>query len=167
MHVGYIVHRQLFPAEGGTMWMKRLLAAVAVSSGALLGALAPVASAEVPGGEGVYTYLDNGGVSATWTIRTTCTPQCVAQVTTAPGYGFSAPLVDGRPTATRTVPDGVTCPAYQLGDNGSSWDGGTWPVTVHQSWDPRTLRGEVHFVESPSPCGIPNPHDTFTLTRIG
>jgi hypothetical protein len=147
------------------MRMKRLLAIVAVLSCSLLGTVASPARAEVPVGEGVYLYLDTGGGSATWHIRTTCTPQCVAQVTTAPGHGFAAPLINGRPTVTRIVPDGVTCPLYQVGELLAG--GGTWPVTVHQSWDPRTLRGEVYFVESPSPCGIPNSDGTFTLTRIG
>jgi hypothetical protein len=147
------------------MGMKRLLAIVAVLLGSLLGAVVPQARAEVPVGEGVYIYLDTGGGYATWHIRTACTPQCVAQVTTAPGHGFAAPLVNGRPTVTRIVPNGVTCPLYQVGELLA--DGGTWPVTVHQSWDPRTLSGEVYFVESPSPCGIPNSHGTFTLTRIG
>ena len=147
------------------MRMKRLLTIVALLCASSIGAVSPLASAEVSPGEGVYLYQDTGGGSATWTIKTTCTPQCVAQVTTAPGHGFAAPLINGHPTTTRIVPNGVTCPMYQLGE--LLWDGGTWPVTVHQSWDPSTLRGEVSFLESPSPCGIPNSHGTFTLTRIG
>ena len=117
--------------------------------------------------EGTYRYLDDDGDAGIWSIKTTCTPQCVAHVTTEPGHGFSAPLVNGRHTVTRSIPDGATCPSYYLGDNGSIWDGGTHPVTVHQWWDPRTLSGEAHFVESSAPCGIPDPYDTFTLTRIG
>ncbi|OBK28944.1 hypothetical protein A5634_19240 [Mycobacterium asiaticum] len=126
-----------------------------------------MARADSPAMDGVYTYLDDDGFAATWTVRTTCSPDCVAQVTTTPGHGFAAPLINGRHTVTRTVPDGVTCPEYFLGDNGSTWGGGMHPVTVHQSWDPRTLVGEVDFVDSPAPCGIPDPHDTFTLTKVG
>lgn len=147
------------------MRMKIILAIVAVACGSLLGAVTPPARAEILVGEGVYAYLDTGGGYGTWHISTACTPQCVAQVTTAPGHGFAAPVINGRPTVTRIVPNGVTCPLYQVGELLA--DGGTWPVTVHQSWDPRTLRGDVYFVDSPSPCGIPNSHSTFTLTRIG
>jgi hypothetical protein len=148
------------------MWIKGFLATVAVLFGALLvGTVAPLASAEVPAGDGVYSYLDSGGASGTWNIRTSCTPQCVAQVTTSPGHGFAAPLINGRPTVTRVVPNGVRCPLYQVGE--ILLDGGTWPITVHQSWDPSTLRGEVFFLDSPAPCGIPNSHGTFTLSRIG
>lgn len=147
--------------------MKAVLATIALSSTAWLGVTAPPARAEAPPADGVYTYADEDGVVATWTIRTACAPHCVAHVTTAPGFGFTAPLVNGRHTVTRVVPEGVTCPAYLLGDNGSLWDGGTHPVTVHQWWDPLSLTGEVDFLESSAPCGIPDPHDTFTLTKIG
>jgi hypothetical protein len=143
------------------------LLATAILPAFALGSAAPLARAEVQVMEGVYSYIDEDGDAATWTIRTTCTPHCVAQVTTVPGYGFAAPLINGRHTVTRTVPEGVTCPSYFLGDNGSLWDGGTYPVTVHQWWDPLTLTGGVEFLDSAAPCGIPDPHDTFTLTRIG
>lgn len=116
---------------------------------------------------GVYTYLDDDGVAATWTITTTCTPACVAHVTTSPGHGFAAPLVNGRHAVTRTVPDGVRCPTYLLGDNGSLWGGGEYPVTVYQWWDPHALAGGVDFLDSPAPCGIADPHDNFTLTKVG
>lgn len=148
------------------MRMGRLLAAVALSCGALLGT-APLASADGPMMEGIYNYVESDGVAGTWTINTTCTPQCVANVTTSPGHGFAAPLINGRHTVTRVVPDGVTCPSYTLGDNASIWPGGTYAVTVQQSWDPRSLAGRVNFLDSPSPCGIPNPYSTFTLKRIG
>jgi len=88
-------------------------------------------------------------------------------VTTDPGLGFAAPLIEGRYTVTRDVPNGVTCPAYRLGDNGALFPGGTYPVTVRQWWDPRTLVGEVRFLDSPSPCGIPNPRNHFVLSKIG
>lgn len=149
------------------MRLNTLIAAAALVSGLLLGAAAAPARGEIPVMDGVYTYLDEDGVTATWTIRTACTPQCVAHVTTWPGHGFAAPLVNGRHTVTRTVPYGVTCPEYMLGDNGSMWDGGEHPVTVHQWWDPVTLRGEVDFVDTTAWCGIPDPHDTFTLTKVG
>lgn len=140
--------------------------AVTLSCGSLI-ALSPIARAEVPAADGVYAYMEGPAAAETWTIRTTCTPQCVAHVTTTPGHGFTAPLVDGNYVVTRTVPQGVTCPSYFLGDNGSSWGGGTHPVTVHQWWDPVTLAGGVDFLDSPAPCGIPNPHNTFTLVKIG
>lgn len=142
------------------------LAVVALSSGGFA-AVSPPAGAEAPATDGVYAYLEGPAVAGTWTIRTTCTPQCVAHVTTTPGHGFTAPLVNGRHVVTRTVPDGVTCPSYFLGDNGSAWGGGSHPVTVRQWWDPVTLAGEVDFLESPAPCGIPNPRNTFTLVKIG
>lgn len=147
--------------------MDLLIAGVALAAGVWLGPAVSLAGAEVPPMEGVFTYADEDGVAATWTVRTTCTPHCVAHVTTTPGHGFAAPLINGRHTVTRTVPEGVTCPTYYLGDNGSAWGGGTYPVTVHQWWDPATLAGGVDFLDSTAPCGIPDPHDTFTLTRIG
>lgn len=142
------------------------LAALALLSGGFAGGIS-TASAEVPATDGVYAYMEGPIVAGTWTIRTTCTPQCVAHVTTAPGHGFTAPLVDGRHMVTRTVPEGVTCPSYFLGDNGSSWGGGTHPVTVRQWWDPATLVGGVDFLASSAPCGIPHPHDSFTLVKVG
>lgn len=117
--------------------------------------------------DGVYTYADEDGVTGTWVIRTTCTPACVAHVTTGPGRGFDAPLVDGRFIVTRTVPGGAECPSYPVGENGAWFDGGAHPVTVTQWWDPRTLTGEVDFLDSPAPCGLGDVHDGFTLTRIG
>jgi len=146
--------------------VKAPIAAVALCSAAVFGA-APPAFADAPPKDGAFTYLDENGQSATWIIRTTCSPDCVAQVTTSPGHGFTAPLIDGRPTATRSVPDGVTCPSSFIGDSGSLRDGGVWPVTVRQSWDPGTLHGDVYFLDSPSPCGIPVWHQTFTLMKIG
>ena len=130
-------------------------------------AVAPAAGAEVPITQGVYEYVDGFGAASTWAITTTCAPHCVAHVTTAPGHGFTAPLVNGRHVVTRTVPEGVTCPSYYLGDNGSSWGGGTHPVLVRQWWDPVTLAGGVDFLESSAPCGIPNPHNSFTLVKVG
>jgi hypothetical protein len=117
--------------------------------------------------DGLYTYADEDGVVATWAIRTTCTPGCVAHVTTAPGHGFDAHLVNGRYTTTRVVPEGASCPAYTVGDNGALFDGGSHPVTVYQWWDPATLTGEVDFLDTPAPCALHDQHDTFTLTRIG
>lgn len=141
-------------------------AGLALLSATLSGSM-PLAVAEGPATDGAYRYVDEDGDTGMWFIRTTCTPHCVAHVSTEPGHGFSAPLVNGRHTVTRTVPDGVTCPSYYLGDNGSLWGGDTHAVTVHQWWDPRTLSGEAHFVHTAAPCGIPDPHDTFTLTRVG
>ena len=115
--------------------------------------------------DGVFTYADEDGVVATWNITTTCTPGCVAHVTTAPGQGFDAPLVNGRYAATRTVPGGAVCPVEAIGE--TLFDGGAHPVTVYQWWDPRTLTGEVDFLESPAPCGLHDWRDSFTLTKIG
>ncbi|OBJ51704.1 hypothetical protein [Mycobacterium sp. 1423905.2] len=128
-------------------------------------AAAPLASAEVRPADGVFTYTDDNGVQATWTIRTTCAPQCVAQVTTGPGQSFSAPLVNGRHTVTRTVPQGVKCPLYAFAD--SLWGGGTYPATIDQSWSPQTLTGDVNYLQSSAPCSIADLHDSFTLSRIG
>ena len=151
------------------MKINAFLAAIALLSGSGLNATAPLAGAEVPAMDGVYTYADEDGVVATWKIRTTCTPGCVAHVTTGPGRGFDAPLVNGRFTVTRTVPEGAICPAYTafVGETPASFDGGEHPVTVNQWWDPRTLTGEVDFLETSAPCGLVDRRDTFTLTRIG
>jgi hypothetical protein len=144
-------------------------AAIALLSALALCATPPIARAEVPAMDGVYTYADEDGVVATWSIRTTCTPGCVAHVTTAAGRGFDAPLVNGRYTVTRTVPEGAVCPGHAdfVGETAAWFDGGEHPVKVYQWWDPRTLTGEVDFLESSAPCGLHDLRDTFTLTRIG
>lgn len=150
------------------MRINAFIPTVLLCAAVISGVIAPPASAEVPTMmDGDYAYQDEDGVVATWTIRTTCTPACVAHVTTAPGYGFTAPLVNGRYAVKRTVPEGAVCPPYQLGDNGSSFDGGTHPVHVYQWWDPVTLAGEVDFLETTAPCGLHDLRDTFTLTKIG
>jgi hypothetical protein len=61
------------------------------------------------------------------------------------------------------------CPGYTtiVGETPASVDGGEHPVTVNQWWDPRTLTGEVDFLETSAPCGLHDLRDTFTLTRIG
>ncbi|SPM35605.1 hypothetical protein BN1232_04435 [Mycobacterium rhizamassiliense] len=131
--------------------------AAAVIAGAGLCVSAPVArAADETKMNGVYTYVDEDGVTGTWIINTTCTPGCVAHVGTSLDSGFDAQLVNGRYTVTRTVPEGAVCP-----DNSSH------PVTVNQSWDPATLIGEVDFLETSAPCGLADPHDYFSLTRIG
>jgi hypothetical protein len=40
-------------------------------------------------------------------------------------------------------------------------------VTINQTWDPVALTGEVDFLDTSAPCGLVDPHDFFTLTRIG
>jgi hypothetical protein len=140
-----------------------LLAKITLLCGALLAA-APPANADAPPIDGGYRYLDASGNAGTWTIRTACTPHCLAYVTTSPGRGFTAPLINGNYTVTRTVPDGVTCPAYYVGE--TPFGGGTYWVVVNQWWDPSTLTGGVDYLQTPAPCGIPTAHDTFTLTRV-
>ncbi|GFG67396.1 hypothetical protein MKUB_48860 [Mycobacterium kubicae] len=132
---------------------------------ALFIAGAPLANAEVHPADGVFTYTDDDGTQGTWTIRTTCAPQCVAHVTTGPGQSFAAPLINGRHTVTRTVPQGVKCPLYAFAD--SLWGGGTYPATIDQSWSPQTLTGDVNYLQSSAPCSIADLHDTFRLSRIG
>src|SRR5258708_36940248 len=74
----------------------------------------PIAWAESPTMDGVYHYADEDGAVGTWIIRTTCTPDCVAHVTTAPGRGFDAPLIDGRYTVTLTGPAADTRPGASV-----------------------------------------------------
>ena len=124
-----------------------------------------MATADAPAMNGAYRYTDQNGNVTTWIIRTECTPGCFANVTTSPGHGFTAPLVNGMYTVARTVPDGVTCPLYPVGE--TYLGGGRYPVVVRQFWDARTLAGGVDFLDSPAPCGIPTPHNTFTLVKIG
>lgn len=126
---------------------------------------APNAWGEAPM-NGTYRYTDEDGDVGTWVIGTSCTPGCVAHVTTSPGRGFDAALVDGRYTNTRTVPEGVSCTWY-------GWEGigtqiSTHAVTVTQWWDPATLTGEVNFLGTDAPCGVhEDPRDRFTLTKLG
>lgn len=128
------------------------------------GAIAPVARAESDEMNGVYSYMDEDGDFGTWTIATTCEPTCVAHVVTGPGRGFDAVLVNGVYTVNRSVPAGLSCPDYILGD--TLWDAGDHPVQVWQWWDPATLKGEVHFLASTAPCEIGDHHDRFTLTPV-
>lgn len=149
------------------MKINAFIATIVLFSAAGLTATAPFASAETPTmADGDYTYQDEDGVVATWSIRTSCTPGCAAHVTTAPGQGFTAPLVNGRYAVKRVVPEGAVCPGYTLGDNAAVFDGGVHPVHVYQWWDPVTLAGEVDFLETDAPCGLHDLRDSFTLTRI-
>jgi len=117
----------------------------------------PLATGDDVKMNGVYHYADEDGDTGVWTINTTCKQVCVAHVTTAPGQGFNAPLLDGQYTVTRTIPEAAIC----------ANDNSLHPVTVHQSWDPLTLTGLAVFLDSSAPCGLTDPHDTFTLTKIG
>lgn len=142
-----------------------LRAVLAISCGLGLFAAAPTARAENPVmTDGHYAYTDEDGVVATWSITTTCTPGCVAHVSTGPGEGFDAPLVNGRYAVKRVVPEGAFCPPYIVGETifGSTQH----PVHVYQWWDPATLAGEVDFLETAAPCGLHDLRDSFTLTRI-
>ncbi|MHA7649110.1 hypothetical protein ACX9NE_04950 [Mycobacterium sp. ML4] len=114
---------------------------------------------------GVYSYRDDDGGLGTWTVRTSCNPNCVAHVTTASGRTFEASLVNGRYVNVRTIPDGIDCPLIQIGDTLA--DPGNQAVEVRQWWDPVTLIGEVEFNYDSSPCHVGDYHDRFTLTEIG
>ena len=151
------------------MKINECTAAVALLAGLGFCATTPTAGAEeVPLMNGVYHYADDDGDVGTWTIRTRCTPGCVAHVTTSPGRGFDAPLVDGRYTVTRTVPEGVSCTSYGHGWEGMGTYVSTHAVTITQWWDPVTLRGEVDFLDTTAPCNLHNDeHDRFTLTKFG
>ncbi|WP_025735148.1 hypothetical protein [Mycobacterium genavense] len=139
-----------------------LIAATTFFAG-LAASPAPLASAEPPAAaddtkmNGVYHYADEDGDIGTWTINTTCKQVCVAHVSTGPGQGFNAPLIDGQYTVTRTIPEAAIC----------ANDSSLHPVHVHQSWDPLTLTGVAVFLDSAAPCGLTDPHDAFTLTKIG
>lgn len=117
----------------------------------------PLATADNAKMDGVYQYADEDGDTGTWTINTTCRQVCVAHVWNAPGQGFNAPLIDGQYTVTRTIPEAGIC----------SNDLSQHPVTVNQSWDPLTLTGVAIFLDSSAPCGLSDPHDAFTLTKVG
>ena len=141
-------------------------AAIALAAGLGLTVTPPTARAESPTLAGVYLYADEDGDTGTWIIRTTCSPGCVAHVTTSSGRGFDAPLVDGRYTSTRTIPGGITCPGHTAGDFGRWIPASDHPVTVTQWWDPVTLAGEVDFFNDSAPCGLGDRSDRFTLTKI-
>ena len=139
------------------MRINAFVAAAAFLTGVALCAPAPLAgAADDSRMNGVYGYADEDGLTGTWIISTTCTPGCVAHVKTALDSGFDAPLVNGRYTVTRTVPEGAVCP-----------DNSQHPVNINQSWDPVTLVGEVDFLDTSAPCGLADPHDDFVLTKIG
>lgn len=147
------------------MKIKVFIAAITLATGLTPSAASP-ASAEVPTMDGVYLYADEDGDTGKWVIRTTCTPDCVAHVTTSPGRGFDAPLVDGRYTNSRTIPEGVVCPGHTAGDYGRWIAASEHPVTVVQWWDPATLAGEVDYIDHDAPCTLASHTDRFTLTRI-
>lgn len=147
-------------------------ATIGLLLGVGLGVTAPQAKAYEPAMDGVYLYIDEDGGTGTWTVNTTCNPDCIAHVTTALRRGFDAPFVDGRYVNSRTIPDGLDCPLYQMAD--SLWDPGDHPVSVIQWWDPITLRGEVHFTpaeqvdypHTPPSCYIVEHHQVFSLTKV-
>ncbi|AYE99464.1 hypothetical protein C0J29_31455 (plasmid) [Mycobacterium paragordonae] len=155
------------------MRTKASATAVVLLFGVVLGAAAPQAKAQPPMMDGVYLYADDDGGKGTWTISTTCSPSCVAHVTTAGGGSFDAPLIDGKYVNSRTLPEGLNCPLYVMGD--LLLDGGYHPVSVVQWWDPVTLSGEVHFTpytdvdipHVPPNCYIVDHHQLFTLTKVG
>jgi hypothetical protein len=139
------------------MRIKTLMATAGIVAGAGLCTPAPLAgAADEMKMNGVYSYADEDGLVGTWIIHTTCSPSCVAHVSTSLENGFDAPLVDGRYSVTRTVPEGAVCP-----------DTSQHPVDVAQWWDPVTLTGEVDFLSTTAPCGLDDRHDSFVLTRIG
>ncbi|MDP7704107.1 MULTISPECIES: hypothetical protein [unclassified Mycobacterium] len=141
-------------------------ASIALLFGLGLGA-APQAAAENPTMNGVYHYADEDGDSGTWTITTTCSPACVAHVTTGSGRSFDARLENGRYVSNRIIMDGLECPSYFIGE--LVLGGRSHPVNVTQWWDPATLTGEVDFAHpsSVAPCTLDDHHDRFTLTPIG
>lgn len=148
------------------MKIRALNVAVLLLFGFGLPVATPTAHAEAPSMNGVYLYLDEDGDVGRWTITTSCTPDCVAHVTTSPGRGFDAPLVDGRYISTRTIHDGATCPGFHYGDYGAYMEASTHPVTVQQWWDPVTLHGEVDYVDSTAWCGLAEAGEPFTLTKL-
>lgn len=129
----------------------------------------PSANADMPAMNGTYRYTDDKGNVGTWIIKTTCSSGCRADVTTSPGHGFTASLVDGVYTVNRTVPNGVTCPNSFtfFGETGISVDGGSYSVSVRQWWDASTLAGGTDYLDSAAPCAIFPSHDTFVLKPIG
>lgn len=147
------------------MIIKAFPAAITLLFGLGLTAATPQASAEAPTMEGVYHYADEDGDVGTWTVATTCSPSCVAHVTTRTGRSFDAQLVDGRYVNSRTIPEGLQCPEYMVGE--LFLGGGSHSVDVIQWWDPIALTGEVDFMHSAvPPCYLDDHHDKFTLTRI-
>ncbi|WP_108925225.1 hypothetical protein [Mycobacterium montefiorense] len=116
----------------------------------------PLATPDDAKMNGVYHYADEDGGHGTWIVHTTCTPGCVAHVSTSMDNGFDAPLVDGRYTVNRSIPEGAICP-----------DSSQHPIDITQSWDPLTLTGEVDFLTTSAPCGLEDNRDIFTLTRVG
>lgn len=148
------------------MKISTFAAAFALTAGFACNATAP-ARAEGTMPDGLYLYHDEDGDTGKWTIRTTCTPDCVAHVTTTSGRGFDAPLVDGRYTNTREIHDGVVCPGYTAGDYGRWIPASEHPVTVFQWWDAQTLAGEVDYIEHNAPCNISDRIERFTLHKIG
>lgn len=147
------------------MRITALPVALAVLAGLGLGVAASPAAAEAPTMDGVYHYADEDGDVGTWTIRTTCNPQCVAHVTTEPGRGFDARLENGRYVNSRMIQDGLECPAYLVGE--VLFPARNHPVDVIQWWDPVTLTGEVDFLHGSPPCHLDDHRDRFTLTPIG
>jgi hypothetical protein len=143
------------------MRIHTFIAAIAVFAGGAAWAPAPLASAAPPAAadakmNGVYHYADEDGGHGTWIVHTTCAPGCVAHVSTSMDSGFDAPLVDGRYTVNRSIPEGAICP-----------DSSQHPIDVTQSWDPVTLSGEVDFLTTSAPCGLEDNRDVFTLTKVG
>lgn len=141
------------------MRLRRVLAAVLVAAGAVVG-WAPSVQAQPPGVppevlEGMYDYHEDGRVQSNWEIYPICVPTvgdlreplylpvaCRLHVTRSGQPGNDAVMIGGLWTIQFSQADGLKCP-----------DGSTAPVQQTLSWNGLTLAGTrktLHDAE----CGL-------------
>jgi hypothetical protein len=99
---------------------------------------------------GQYTVVTAHGGPSTWTIKSACTPVCVAAVVSSRGWQGYATLTDNSwtmsvylghwPDSSYPV-DPATCPRSPVGD-----------VVQHWTWSSETLTGSVETVRGDQ-CG--------------
>ena len=147
------------------MPIARVLAAVAVFAGGVLGFAGPASADQVM--QGVYTYTQ-GDLVAEWSIYPSCVPTVgdlranlelpvacrlhVAPIPATAVVGGDARLTGGRWLYSTNVKDGMTCP-----------DGTTAPVLETVKFDDLTMTG-TRSVAHNAVCGLQPGIDRYPFT---
>jgi hypothetical protein len=109
---------------------------------------------------GQYSVVTAHGGPSRWTIKSACTPACVASVVSSRGWQGYATLVDnswtmsvylGHWSGSSYPVDPATCPNSPVGD-----------LVQHWTWSSQTLTGSVETVRGDQ-CGGPTTVDSADI----